>query len=286
MIDKPTGNRTAMRGVALCVLALASALSAFAAKLDAPEEVPPGPADGVKFSPPPEDAIPNSPLGDMIRLGRDIFIDTQTHAKAYVGNGLNCVNCHLDAGRLANSSPLWAAYVAYPAYRTKNNKVSSYAERLDGCFRFSMNGRTPPEDSDVMIALISYSYWLATGAPTGAQLAGRGYPEVAKPPLAPDANRGASVYAEWCALCHGTNGGGTLAQGRYAFPPLWGPQSYNAGAGMHRVNTAAAFIKANMPLGLANSLTDQQAWDVAQFVNSHPRPADPRTKGPTAKRDR
>jgi thiosulfate dehydrogenase len=269
-------------GVAVLLGLGAPPMAATAVTLAAPEEVPAGPADGPKFTPPAEDAIPNSPLGDMVRLGRDIFVDTQTHAKGYIGNGLNCVNCHLDAGRLANSSPLWAAYVAYPAFRTKDNKVNSYAERLEGCFRFSMNGRMPPPDSDIVVALISYSFWLATGAPTGAQLAGRGYPEVAKPPLAPSVQRGSLVYGERCALCHGAAGQGTKVAGNYAFPPLWGMDSYNQGAGMHRVNTAAAFVKANMPLGQGNSLSDQQSWDVAAFVNSHARPPDPRRVSATA----
>jgi thiosulfate dehydrogenase len=48
---------------------------------------------------------------------------------------------------------------------------------------------------------------------------------------------------------------------------------------MHRVNTAANFIKANMPLGKPITLTDQQAWDVAAFINSHERPQDPRFTG-------
>ena len=272
-------------GYAALLLAAATALrpaAARAAGIQAPDELPAVAANATKFTPPAVDAIPDTPLGDMIRLGRDIFVDTQTHAKRYVGNGLNCVNCHLDAGRLANAGPLWAAYVAYPAYRTKNNKVNSYAERLEGCFRFSMNGSMPPSESDIVVALTSYSFWLATGAPTGGQLAGRGFPEVAKPPLAPDAKRGAALYGERCALCHGANGQGTKAGGKYAFPPLWGSDSFNFGAGMHRVNTAAAFIKANMPLGQGNSLSDQQAWDVAAFMNSHGRPPDPRIKAAAA----
>jgi thiosulfate dehydrogenase len=241
-----------------------------------PEEVPHGASTAPRFAPPPEAAIPDSPLGDMIRLGRDVFVDTQTHAKPYVGNGLNCVNCHLDAGRLANSAPLWAAYVAYPAYRTKNKKVNTYEERLEGCFVFSMNGSMPPPESDVVVALVSYSYWLASGAPTGAQLAGRGYPEVANPPLPPEVRRGAIVYNDRCAICHGADGNGTRVGRSYVFPPVWGAASYNAGAGMHRVNTAAAFIKANMPPGQADSLTDQQAFDVAAFIDSQERPPDPR----------
>ncbi|GHA91802.1 hypothetical protein GCM10007159_11650 [Modicisalibacter luteus] len=48
---------------------------------------------------------------------------------------------------------------------------------------------------------------------------------------------------------------------------------------MHRVNTAAAFIKANMPLGKPYSLSDEDAWDIAAFINSHERPQDPRRRG-------
>ena len=244
----------------------------------APEEIPAPPANAIAFTPPALDAIPNTPLGDMIRFGRDVFVDTQRYAKKYVGNGLNCVNCHLDAGRAANSAPLWAAYVAYPAFRTKNREINTFEQRLEGCFRFSMNGTMPPADSIVVLGLVSYSFWLATGAPVGAQLAGRGFSAVADPPLPAAAGRGAQVYQMHCAACHGATGAGLKAGSVYTLPPLWGRDSYNMGAGMHRVPTAAAFIKANMPLGQGGTLTDQQAWDVAAFMNGHPRPADPRTK--------
>jgi thiosulfate dehydrogenase len=50
-----------------------------------------------------------------------------------------------------------------------------------------------------------------------------------------------------------------------------------AGAGLLEV--AAAYIKANMPLGNYLELTDQQAWDAAAFINSHERPQDPRFAG-------
>jgi thiosulfate dehydrogenase len=243
----------------------------------APEEIAAPGANAAAFTPPDVSAIPETPLGDMIRIGRDIFIDTQRYAKPYVGNKLNCVNCHLDEGRRAGSAPLWAAYVAYPAFRSKNQQINTFEQRLEGCFRFSMNGRMPPSDSVVIVGLLSYSFWLATGAPVGAQLAGRGFPEVAKPALAPSVARGADVYQTHCAACHQANGAGLQANGAYTFPPLWGRDSYNKGAGMHRMNTAAAFIKANMPLGQGGTLTDQQAWDVAAYIDSKPRPPDPRT---------
>src|SRR3546814_8483019 len=76
---------------------------------------------------------------------------------------MNCTNCHLDQGRKANSAPLWGAYPMYPAYRKKNDKVNSYAERIQGCFQFSMNGKPPAADSHVINALTAYSYWLSTG---------------------------------------------------------------------------------------------------------------------------
>lgn len=241
-----------------------------------PAPVPASPPGALVFRPPAPEAIPDTPLGAMIRFGHDVMVDTQRYAKAYVGNGLNCVDCHLDAGRKADAAPLWAAYVAYPAFRTKDMLVNTFERRLEGCFRYSMNGRMPPTDSAVIVGLVAYSFWLATGAPVGAQLAGRGYPEVGAPPQPASATRGAKDYLARCAACHGADGAGLRSRGNYVFPPLWGSNSFNAGAGMHRVPTAAAFIKANMPPGAEGSLSDQQAWDLAAYVASRPRPADPR----------
>ncbi|HJS85964.1 MAG TPA: c-type cytochrome [Acetobacteraceae bacterium] len=244
----------------------------------APSPVKPG-TEAV-FQPPPESAIPAGPYGDMVKLGRDIFRDTRANASAFVGNALRCGNCHLDAGRLANAAPLWAAWVAFPAYRAKTREVNTFQERLQGCFRFSMNGTAPPLGDDVLVALETYSAWLARGAPVGADMPGRSYPRLGAPPSPPDYARGQVVYQQKCALCHGAGGAGQSAPaGTVVFPPLWGPTSYNWGAGMEMVDTAAAFIKANMPLGLGGTLSDQQAWDVALFLDSHERPQDPRFAG-------
>jgi len=231
---------------------------------------------------PPDDAdMPNGPFGDVVRRGRDIFTNTREHAPAYVGNGLSCSNCHLDAGRLANSAPLWGAYVRYPAFRAKTGKVNSYTERLQGCFMYSMNGKAPPAGSPELAALETYSFWMAQGAPVGATLPGAGYPKF-KPPQPADYARGQKVFEANCALCHGADGQGQKVAGRYVFPPLWGRDSYNWGAGMHQLDNAAAFIKANMPLGRGGSLGDQQVWDVAMFINAQERPQDPRFTGDVA----
>ena len=239
------------------------------------------------FVPPAESTIPKNEFGEMVLLGKNIFVNTQQYAKVFVVNGLNCANCHLDNGRKADSAPLWAAYVLYPAYRKKTGQVDTIQSRIQGCFRYSMDGKPPALDSKEMTALVTYHYWLASGAPTGVKLPGQGFVKVPMPQK-PDLSRGAEVYINNCALCHGENGQGTLAQGtggngKYAFPPLWGKDSFNWGAGMHRVDTAAGFIKANMPYGRGGSLSDQEAWDVALFMNSHERPKDPRFKGSMAR---
>ena len=274
-------------GYLLCTLALGGVIggcnkSPPPATTDAAPAATASAAAPAGFSPPAASEIPAGELGEAILLGENIFVNTRQYAKEFVGNGLNCANCHLDNGRKADSAPLWAAYGLYPAFRQKTGQIDTLQNRIQGCFLYSMNGRAPALDSKEMTALVAYSHWLATGAPTGVMLSGQGYLELAKPALAPDLARGREVYRSNCAICHAANGAGIQARDAYAFPPLWGKDSFNWGAGMHRVNTAAGFIKANMPYGLGGTLSDQEAWDVALFINSQERPEDPRFHGSLA----
>jgi thiosulfate dehydrogenase len=248
-------------GLAVLILAAAPALA--------------GPAP---FTPPPPGSEPAGELGDAIRLGENVFRHTGRYAGAYVGNQLNCGNCHLASGRQADSGPLWAAYVLYPQYRAKNRQVVSYEQRLQDCFRYSMNGQPPPAGDPVLLGLEAYSAWLASGAPVGATLQGQGYPRLARPAQAPDYARGQQLYAAGCALCHGADGAGKPG----VFPALWGSGSYNWGAGMAGLDLAAGFIQANMPLGRGGSLDGQQAWDLAQYLDSQERAQDPRYTGDAA----
>jgi len=257
--------------------------AAFALALALCLPAPPAGATGdapAAFQPPPESAIPDNEFGKVVREGMRIFTDTPNAASAFVGNRLTCANCHLDAGRRPDAAPLWAAYVLYPAYRSKNRHVNTLAERLQGCFMYSMNGKAPAANDPVLVALQTYMFWLASGAPTGTRLPGQGYPKLPPPPQKADYLRGQAVYERNCALCHGADGAGqSTAHGHPVFPALWGPDSYNWGAGMHQLGNAAGFIKHNMPLGQAGQLTDQEAWDVAYFMNAHERPQDPRFRG-------
>jgi thiosulfate dehydrogenase len=241
-----------------------------------------GPDPGVpstrrgSFVPPDEVTIPENAFGNMLRLGERIFEDPRRYAAAYVGNELHCSNCHLDAGRKADSAPLWAAYVSYPAYREKNHRVITFDERMQDCFRFSMNGRAPPLGSPTLVALDAYAYWLASGAVVSPKLPGRGYPKVPVP-VGMDPDHGRQIYAQRCALCHGDDGAGqNAADGQAAFPAVWGPNSFNWGAGMANISKAAGFVRANMPLSQPNTLSDRDAYDVAAYIDGHERPQDPR----------
>ncbi|WP_372931626.1 c-type cytochrome, partial [Shewanella putrefaciens] len=120
-------------------------------------------ADQTYLTPRPLSAIPEGAFGDKVRLGYQLFVNTQQLRDKYVGNELNCTNCHMDAGRKANASPLWGAYFAYPAYRKKDDKVSSFEERIQGCFNYSMNGKAPASGSPELVALSAYAYWLGMG---------------------------------------------------------------------------------------------------------------------------
>ncbi|RKE34508.1 thiosulfate dehydrogenase [Paraburkholderia sp. BL23I1N1] len=277
-------NRTRLYRSVFAGVLSAIAVSCLAANGEMPA-LPASSAQGAQsspvrpFAPPAESSMPTDGFGKFVKLGEQIFTHTQTFAGKYVGNTLNCANCHLDAGRKADSSPLWGAYPLYPAYRSKNGHVNSFAERLQGCFLYSMNGKAPPLGDPVLVALETYAYWLAQGAPVGEKLPGQGYPKLPAPAQKADYARGSAVYAQHCALCHGADGQGQSSGGQTVFPPLWGAHSFNWGAGMGDIQNAAGFIKANMPLGLAGTLTDQQAWDVATFMDSHERPQDPRFVG-------
>lgn len=241
-------------------------------------------AEGVAFAPPAESAIPDGPDGAAIRRGMALFDNPREGgAAAYVGNGLACRNCHLDGGRRPFAAPMWGAWGVYPKYRAKNDAIVTMEARIRDCFLYSMNapasssGGPPPLGSSLYADLQAYFHWLATGAPTGRTLPGAGMRVVPQPAQGYDRERGKALYGAHCAACHGANGEGMRGEGEgYLIPPLWGAHSYNWGAGMARLDRAAGFIQANMPQGEENSLSDQQAWDVAAWIDSQPRPRDPR----------
>jgi thiosulfate dehydrogenase len=230
------------------------------------------PSKVVPLHAPDERTIPDGPVGAAVRYGKKVLTETQTYARAYVGNGLNCTSCHLDAGRKAYAAPWVGLWGVFPEYRSRNAKVNALQERVNDCFERSMNGKPLPYDSDEMQGILAYIWWLSKDVPTGVEVRGRGFARV--PVSRPaDPQRGLAVYMAKCAVCHGADGQGREGpNGEYVFPALWGPKSFNIGAGMARLSNAASFVKTSMPLGQGNTLSNVDALDVAAYFTRQPRP--------------
>ena len=152
----------------------------------------------------------------------------------------------------------------YQAF-VSSKRVDLIEDRVNDCFTRSMNGKALPNHSAEMRDIVAYLAFLSRGYPVGAEMEGQAVP--ALDPLKGDTARGRAVFAANCVMCHGPNGAGTAAA-----PPLWGPKSFNIGAGMARLQSAARFIHQLMPRDRPGVLTPQQAFDVASYVVSRPRP--------------
>lgn len=224
------------------------------------------------FTPPSPETIPAGLAGEQIRLGYEIVVHTQQYAKRYIGNKLNCTNCHLDAGLNPNAASFVGLAAVYPEYRARADRTMTLADRINECFERSMNGKALPPDSSKLRAVVSYIEWLSKDVPRGSKVAWRGIPRI-NPSRQPDPGEGKNVFAKKCSFCHGTDGQGTMAA-----PPVWGPNSYNIAAGMARVSVAASFIKGNMPRGWGWSVSDDEAFNVAAYINSQPHPDFPAKK--------
>ncbi len=215
---------------------------------------------------------PSGPLGEVIKLGEDLVEKTATHSltREFVGNRLNCTSCHLKNGTDPKAASFLGVATAYPAWSPRENCVITLEDRVLNCFMRSCNGTRPPLGSKPSVAITTYITWLSDGqaikqnskAPLGP---------LAVPPLKAkadraDLERGKELYASKCASCHADDGAGDDDN-----PPVWGEQSYNQGAGLANNDKLAAWLKVAMPLD-DTDLTEEEAIDIAAFVNSHSRP--------------
>ena len=223
------------------------------------------PSAAPALSGPADSLIPSGPLGAAIQRGRALLVATRESLPGHVGNGLRCASCHLDAGRRQAFGSWVGVYARYPQYRVRSATVETIEYRVNDCFRRSMNGTPLAVDGAEMRDIVAYLWFLSRDLPIAPPPAGNRLQQWAA--FTADTAAGAAVYATTCAKCHGNDGQGTAVA-----PPLWGPKSYNVGAGMTRVRTAAAFIRENMPFDQPGTLTDQQAFDVAAHVSARPRP--------------
>jgi thiosulfate dehydrogenase len=194
-----------------------------------------------------------------------------------ISNGMNCQNCHLNAGTQPWGNNYFAVQSTYPKFRERSGTSENQVKRVNDCFERSLNGKALDSTSTEMQAILAYIKWLGKGVPPKVAPKGSGIFKLKFLDRAADATQGKVVYEQKCQSCHQANGEGVLAadQKSYTYPPLWGKNSYNVGAGLFRISNFAGYVKYNMPLGVTYQqpqLTDEEAWDVAAFVNSMPRP--------------
>ena len=221
----------------------------------------------------------------QIKYGYELFVNTPEYLgpknrkveNVYSGNNLSCNNCHLMAGTKPYSGMLIGVVNRFPQFRGRENKIGSIQERINGCMERSMNGKALPLNGKEMKAFVAYLNWLNRHAPEDGKITGAGYASIKIPDRAVNLESGKRLFLRNCASCHGIDGQGIALQdyAGYLYPPLWGKDSYNHGAGMARVITAAEFIKTNMPYGATfedPKLTDEECYDIAGYINQQERP--------------
>ncbi len=220
---------------------------------------------------------------ELVLYGRDLI----AHTSDYLGpkgsvkamsNGMNCQNCHLNAGTQPWGNNYFAVESTYPKFRARSGKIENQIKRVNDCFERSLNGKALDSTSKEMRAILAYIHWLGADVEKGVAPKGSGIFKLKLMKRACDPIKGAEVYTAKCQSCHRADGGGVLASNgkSYTYPPLWGKNSYNVGAGLFRISNFAGYVKYNMPLGSTYSspqLSDEEAWDVAAYVNSMPRPS-------------
>jgi thiosulfate dehydrogenase len=267
------------------VITLAATIASTSFIANAVWAADPGVVDLTQAAQPDFATIGNDPFGQLVKYGYALFTDTANQigptvpdpAKRLAGNNLTCESCHLRGGTQAYAMPLVGVWGQFPQYRAREGAVVTLEDRINGCMERSLNGHPLLLESREMMAFIAYMRWLSDGIPVGVKLRGAGTLRINDPERAADPARGAKVYGQICAACHGLDGLGQRAKAGagYRFPPLWGLDSFNDGAGMSRLLTMAAYASHNMPLGTtfnAPVLTDEDAYDVGAYILSMKRP--------------
>ncbi|MCU7551021.1 c-type cytochrome [Chitinophagaceae bacterium LB-8] len=226
--------------------------------------------------------IPFTDEGYLIHYGQELIANTAQYLGpqgiiARKSNGMNCQNCHLDAGTRLYSNSFAAVASTYPKYRDRSGRLESIEFRINECMERSLNGKALDSLSKEMRAMVAYVKWIGQGVPKDIKPQGAATEELPYLDRAADPQKGQTIFAMKCQRCHGANGDGVISgdSSFYVYPPLWGPKSYNVSAGMYRLSRLAGFIKNSMPLGATwkePQLTNEEAWDLAAFINSQPRP--------------
>jgi thiosulfate dehydrogenase len=245
------------------------------------QELPPSISVSEEWSAPDTNSIPNNEAGQLIKYGRDLVMHTSHYLGpngtiAHISNGMNCQNCHLDAGTRKWGNNYSAVASTYPKYRARSGSIEPIEKRVNDCLERSLNGHVIDSSSNEMRAIVAYIKWVGKDVSKDSVPKSAGIFKVPLLEGKPNTSGGEEVYKMKCVSCHGYDGQGKrdTTSNYYLYPPLWGDHSYTTGAGMYRLSRLAGYVRMNMPLNATyeNRLTDEDAWNVAAFISSMPRP--------------
>ena len=226
--------------------------------------------------------ITDSFLKSRVVYGRELI----AHTSKYLGpngsvmnvtNGLNCQNCHLEAGTKIFGNNYGSVNSMYPKFRARSGSIENLYKRVNDCIERSLNGIAIDTNGQEMQAITAYINYIGSNVAKGKKAEGSGFKDLAYLNRAADPIKGMAVYESRCQGCHQPEGQGMFIKTKdeYLYPALWGENSFNDGAGLYRISNFAKYVKYNMPQGTtfkSPQLTDEEAWDVAAFVVSQPRP--------------
>jgi thiosulfate dehydrogenase len=226
--------------------------------------------DASAWKPPAESEIPADSLGASIRRGLALIRFTPESLPKYITSNMRCVSCHENDGTKVTAAPLTGSHARFPKYLSRSGTVITLADRVNFCMTRSLAGAALPVDSREMDDILAYLAFISRDVPVGRKLTAADGLLPMKDTLVGDTVRGRTLFAATCVICHQADG-----SGHSPIPALWGPKSFTIAASMARQERAASFIVHNMPQTAPGTLSDQDAFDLAAYINSHPRPDAP-----------
>ena len=235
-------------------------------------------------------------MATKVRNGFLLFTNTSELAARLTGGTMTCNNCHPNGGQREKAIPLVGVGNVFPEYNKRAGRMFTLEERIVGCFMRSINATgsrygnvtvhhenelgaaTLSSESEEVEDLAAYIRWLSWNSEIDSTLPWRGHNQLPESSLLSleklNPKLGRQLFREKCANCHGEDGQGVFI-GDKRPGPLWGPNSWNDGAGAARVYTLAGMIRYMMPYMDPGSLTDEEAQHIAAFITSQPRPGFP-----------
>lgn len=211
------------------------------------------------------------------------------------GSHTSCDHCHQGIGdkQTAAGVPqpgslsLGASWVMADMYEKFTGILLPYELHQMQCYINSSNGFKPNVADDLVRDVTAYTRFLAAALDLRF---GNRYPEQGVDEITASSTlkrgddyvRGAALYKERCARCHGREGLGTVVDGKVLFPAVAGPNAFNLQSrnNFGFISTILpGFICRNMPLGEEGTLSNQDCRDIGFYISNLPRPAGDR-QGP------